>query len=86
MAHNVETMAYVGETPWHGLGVEVPSGITPNDLLIKAGLAIEWLHEHYALQWKMLDQMTMGEDRLWRLPEDSVKIPLALSLRARKVG
>lgn len=52
--------------------------------LIGAGLEIEWLHEHYALQWKMLDQMTMGEDRLWRLPEGEVKIPLALSLRARR--
>jgi SAM-dependent methyltransferase len=52
--------------------------------LIGAGLTIEWLHEHEMLQWKMLDQMTMGEDRMWRLPEDEVKIPLTLSLRARK--
>jgi SAM-dependent methyltransferase len=52
--------------------------------LVGAGLTIEWLHEHYELQWKMLEQMTMGEDRMWRLPESEVKIPLALSLRARK--
>ncbi|HEY4203246.1 MAG TPA: class I SAM-dependent methyltransferase [Devosiaceae bacterium] len=52
--------------------------------LIGAGLDIDWLHEHEALQWKMLDQMTQFPDRLWRLPEGSVRIPLALSLRATK--
>jgi phage/plasmid-like protein (TIGR03299 family) len=25
MAHNIDSMAYYGEVPWHGLGVEVPS-------------------------------------------------------------
>lgn len=39
MAHNVESMAYVGETPWHGLGTIVPDGINPQDLMVKAGLA-----------------------------------------------
>ena len=29
MAHMVETMAYAGEVPWHGLGVEVPYDLTP---------------------------------------------------------
>ena len=39
MSHNVESMAYVGETPWHGLGTIVPDGINPQDLMVKAGLA-----------------------------------------------
>jgi phage/plasmid-like protein (TIGR03299 family) len=38
MAHMVETMAYAGETPWHSLGVEVPSDLTPEQMMEKAGL------------------------------------------------
>jgi len=38
MAHMVETMAYAGEVPWHGLGVEVPADLTPEQMLEKAGL------------------------------------------------
>jgi phage/plasmid-like protein (TIGR03299 family) len=38
MAHLVETMAYAGETPWHGLGVHVPSDLSPAQMLEKAGL------------------------------------------------
>lgn len=38
MAHEVETMAYAGETPWHGLGVKVYHDLTPEQMLKKAGL------------------------------------------------
>jgi len=38
MAHMVETMAYAGEVPWHGLGVRVPSDLSPDQMLEKAGL------------------------------------------------
>ena len=38
MAHLVETLAYAGEAPWHRLGVQVDNTISPDDLLIKAGL------------------------------------------------
>src|SRR6056300_1897451 len=38
MAHQVETMAYAGETPWHGLGVPVSNDLTPAQLQEKAGL------------------------------------------------
>lgn len=38
MAHNVETMAYAGAVPWHGLGVSVPADLTPEQMLQAAGL------------------------------------------------
>jgi phage/plasmid-like protein (TIGR03299 family) len=44
MAHNIEMvdgkaqMAYAGEVPWHGLGVEVPADLTPEQMLEAAGL------------------------------------------------
>ena len=38
MAHQVETMAYAGELPWHGLGVKVSNELTPAMMMEKAGL------------------------------------------------
>lgn len=38
MAHLVETMAYAGAKPWHGLGKEVPSDLAPAQMLKAAGL------------------------------------------------
>ena len=43
MAHQVETMAYAGETPWHGLGVSVSNDLTPPQMMRKAGL--DWTVE-----------------------------------------
>ena len=38
MAHQVETMAYAGKLPWHGLGVPVSNDLTPAQMQQKAGL------------------------------------------------
>ena len=38
MSHEVETMAYAGELPWHGLGVPVSNDLTPRQMMEKAGL------------------------------------------------
>lgn len=38
MAHNIETMAYAGETPWHGLGKKVPADLSPEQMLKAADL------------------------------------------------
>lgn len=38
MAANVESMFYVRETPWHGLGTRVQETPSSSDALIKAGL------------------------------------------------
>ena len=45
MAHEVETMAYAGETPWHDLGVPVHNDLTPAQMLEKAGL--DWTVDKY---------------------------------------
>ena len=36
----VETMAYAGELPWHGLGVKVIDDLTPEQMMRKAG--VDW--------------------------------------------
>lgn len=38
MAANVESMFYIRETPWHGLGTKVQEAPTSKDALILAGL------------------------------------------------
>lgn len=43
MAHMVETMAYAGATPWHGLGKQVPSDLSPEQMLKAADL--DWTVE-----------------------------------------
>ena len=41
MAHLVETMAYAGAVPWHGLGVPVDPNLTPEEMMQAADL--DWL-------------------------------------------
>jgi phage/plasmid-like protein (TIGR03299 family) len=36
MAHLVESMAYAGEVPWHGLGTNVPADLGPIQMMQKA--------------------------------------------------
>lgn len=38
MAHMVETMAYAGEVPWHGLGKRVLPDLTPEQMMEAAGV------------------------------------------------
>lgn len=38
MAHQVEQMAYVGQKPWHGLGVDLPPDTPPYEFMRQAGL------------------------------------------------
>jgi len=38
MAHMVETMAYAGEVPWHGLGIKVNDDLSPQEMMKVAGL------------------------------------------------
>ena len=43
MAHMVETMAYAGQLPWHGLGVKVIDDLSPEQMMQKAG--VDWTVE-----------------------------------------
>ena len=43
MVNGVAQMAYVGDTPWHGLGKRVPADLTPEQMLEAAGL--DWTVE-----------------------------------------
>tara|TARA_Y100000310_G_scaffold38599_1_gene36146 strand:+ start:503 stop:1516 length:1014 start_codon:yes stop_codon:yes gene_type:complete len=38
MAHEVESMAYAGQVPWHGLGYEVGDDLTPEQMMTVAEL------------------------------------------------
>jgi phage/plasmid-like protein (TIGR03299 family) len=49
MAAAVEEMAYVGETPWHGLGVPVEEGIPLEEFQQKAGL--DWEVKKYIVTY-----------------------------------
>ena len=53
MAHMVETMAYAGELPWHGLGVKVIDDLTPEQMMQKAG--VDWTVEKQ-------DMVTVGNN------------------------
>jgi len=52
--------------------------------LLAAGLQIEMLHEHELLPWKPFRMMVPAGDGYYRLPDGVPRIPLAVSLKARK--
>jgi phage/plasmid-like protein (TIGR03299 family) len=45
MPANVESMFYVRETPWHGLGVRVEEALTSEEAIVKAGLDWEVINQ-----------------------------------------
>ena len=54
MSAAVETMAYVGQTPWHGLGNEIPAGLNSEEMLTAAGL--DWEVETAKAMWAYKDE------------------------------
>jgi phage/plasmid-like protein (TIGR03299 family) len=60
MAHEVESMAYSGEVPWHGLGVQVIDDLTPDQMLVKAGL--DWTVDKVPTYIDYNDQKIPTED------------------------
>lgn len=53
MAHEVETMAYAGTVPWHGLGFPVSDDLTPQEMMKAAGC--DWKVEKRQLMFNTKD-------------------------------
>ncbi|HBQ12455.1 MAG TPA: SAM-dependent methyltransferase [Myxococcales bacterium] len=51
--------------------------------LIDAGLQLERLEEHDATCCAIVPGLVQGDDRMWRLPEGELSLPLSFSIRAR---
>lgn len=71
MAHALEIindqaqMAYVGKTPWHGLGVKLEEGVTPQEMMVAAGL--DWSVEKVNMYYGMQDEIKVeGKQALIR--------------------
>lgn len=52
--------------------------------LLDAGLRLDRLTEHTRLPWPHFPDMREDGDRMFRLPEDQVQLPLAVSIKATK--
>lgn len=52
--------------------------------LTDTGMQLCAIREHDATAWQMFPSMTRGDDGLWRLPPDVPRLPLALTLEAKK--
>jgi len=71
MAHMVETMAYAGEVPWHGLGVKVPADLSPAQMLDKAGL--DWTVQKIPAFANVAGkQVSVGKSALVRSSDNSI--------------
>lgn len=54
--------------------------------LLAAGLRLDYLHEHEMIPWRRLPMMVPVDDRMFRLPDGQVRMPLGFSLKAWKAG
>ena len=76
MAHLVETMAYAGQVPWHGLGERVPADLSPRQMMRKAG--VDWEVEKvptYAAK-DGVDLIETGTSALIRSTDNKVLSPM----------
>ena len=78
MSHELEIvngqaqMAYAGEVPWHGLGTAVSNDLTPNQIMVKAGL--DWTVDKvptYAAK-EGVDLIPTGQEALVRSSDNKV--------------
>jgi SAM-dependent methyltransferase len=52
--------------------------------LLAAGLHLDFFHEHEVLPWRRLPMMVPAGNRMYRLPDNQVPMPLSYSLKATK--
>lgn len=65
MSHMVETMAYAGEVPWHGLGRKVPNNLTPEQMMEVAG--VNWtVYERLSYVFFEGNELATGQKALIR--------------------
>ncbi len=65
MSHEVETMAFANEVPWHGLGNRVDTNVSVDEMLVAAGL--NW-------EVKLHPTFAQVDDKLIRVPNKSALI------------
>lgn len=53
MSHNIESMAYTNQVPWHGLGTHILNAPTVNEMIDKAGL--NWTIAKHPLHYSETD-------------------------------
>ena len=71
MVNGVAQMAYVGQVPWHGLGMKVPADLSPTQMLEVAGL--DWSVEKIpAFSTINGQQVAIGQSALVRSFDDSI--------------
>ena len=77
MSHEVEMidgvaqMAYAGDKPWHGLGVEVHNDLTPGQIMAKAGLdwEVEKVNSYIDVEGK---KVLTGQQSLVRKSDNKI--------------
>ena len=75
--HQVETMAYANEVPWHGLGTSVDSTLTPLEMLEQA--EVNWTVSKHNLFFNSPDgEEQIGVDDRMVLVRDSDNTPLSI--------
>lgn len=62
MAHLVDTMAYVGKTPWHGLGNKLENGLSLEQWREAAGM--DWVIKDTAVRYPTPDGPRKMDDRV----------------------